>query len=100
MTWVPSEGVLASSSWINDRGDVIGTSSLAGKFAILGFLWGHGVLTNLGTVDGDLCSFRLSINLRGQIVGLWNNCQGYQGAALMPFYGRPADLEHPGSSQL
>ena len=36
---------------------------------VLAFLWKHGVMTNLGTVDGDACSAAHSINSKSQVVG-------------------------------
>jgi probable HAF family extracellular repeat protein len=62
---------------INDAGDVVGEADTretceppTGKTACYhAFLWKKGLMTDLGTVDGDTCSAASSINSRGQIVG-------------------------------
>jgi probable HAF family extracellular repeat protein len=53
---------------INNAEDVVGWAA-DGNAAVFGFLWHRGVLTNLGTVDGDPCSVANSINEKGQVVG-------------------------------
>jgi probable HAF family extracellular repeat protein len=67
----------ASALWIDDAGDVVGYADLppnppgcTGLTCVHhGVLWKHGMMTDLGSVDGDTCSRALSINARGQIVG-------------------------------
>ncbi len=54
---------------INNRGQVIGASDLAGDSAGHAFLWQNGVMTDLGTLPGDFISFAFAINDRGQVVG-------------------------------
>jgi probable HAF family extracellular repeat protein len=67
----------ASALWLNDAGDVVGYADLppnppgcTGLTCVHhGFLWKHGVMTDLGTIGTDPCSRALSINSKGQIVG-------------------------------
>jgi probable HAF family extracellular repeat protein len=56
------------SIMINNRGQIIGTSNLAGDQAAHGFVWENGVMTDLGTFGG-VNSFPVWINDVGEIVG-------------------------------
>jgi probable HAF family extracellular repeat protein len=70
--------LFSAASAINDQGQVMGTSDLpgdtnffAGPFVNAhGFVWQHGVITDLGTLPGDSNSFAQSINNKGQVVGI------------------------------
>lgn len=62
-------GNFGNANTINDAGEVVGFSSNQDNKAVFGFLWKDGVITNLGTVDGDECSAAHDINSIGQIVG-------------------------------
>jgi probable HAF family extracellular repeat protein len=63
-------GDFASASVINDAGDAVGGSYLAGNVLIDATLWRGKSAIDLGTVDGDQCSYAMSINARGQVVGI------------------------------
>ncbi len=56
------------SIMINNRGEIIGTSNLAGDQAAHGFVWHKGVMTDLGTFGG-VNSFPVWLNDVGEIVG-------------------------------
>jgi len=61
-------GTFGSSTFMNDRGQVIGTSNLSGDLAFHPFLWDHGVLSDLGTLGGNNGT-PLWINNAGEVVG-------------------------------
>ena len=61
-------GTFGFPTWVNNAGEVVGATT-AGDQALHAFLWRHGVMTDLGTIDTDPESEALSINSQGQIVG-------------------------------
>jgi probable HAF family extracellular repeat protein len=85
---------------VNDAGEVVGKANLPG---VLGcdqfgtpahaFLWKNGVMTDLGTPAGDLCSFALAINTKHQAVGFGWDCYNEispSGHAFLSEDGEPA----------
>ena len=69
MTDIPSlGGLFASPSGLNDRGQVVGTSDLAGDLTQHPFSWFRGVLTDLGTLGGTNGNAAW-VNDAGAIVG-------------------------------
>src|ERR1019366_8001446 len=66
-------GDFGTASAINDYGEAVGGSYLPGNLQIDAMLWrksgGKWRKTDLGTVDGANCSFGISINKSGQVVG-------------------------------
>jgi probable HAF family extracellular repeat protein len=54
---------------INNGGQVVGSSYLPGNIAYHAFLWQKGVMTDLGTLPGDVNSSGDGINSQGQVVG-------------------------------
>jgi probable HAF family extracellular repeat protein len=63
-------GSFGAAIAINAAGEVVGYASIAGDQASFAFLWRNGVMTNLGTVDGDPCSNGTAINSKRQVVGI------------------------------
>jgi len=84
---------------LNDAGDVVGEADLPGASgpcdgpqAHHAFRWKHGVMTDLGTQDGDPCSHALSINSGGQVVGGSSDCTTFLDAFLWEDGGPMVDL--------
>jgi probable HAF family extracellular repeat protein len=55
---------------INNRGQIIGQSDLAGDTTTHAFFWESGKMKDLGTLPGDLSSMANDINDKGQVVGV------------------------------
>jgi probable HAF family extracellular repeat protein len=62
-------GTFGQPNWINSRGQVVGSSNVAGDQSYHGFLWDRGVLTDLGTLGGTY-SYAAWINDGGDIAGV------------------------------
>jgi probable HAF family extracellular repeat protein len=62
-------GNYGSAEAVNDVGEVAGWASNTGDQAILAFFWKDGVMTNLGTLPGDLCSYAHVIGSKHQVLG-------------------------------
>jgi probable HAF family extracellular repeat protein len=76
-------GANGGAEWINAAGDVVGAANLSTPCPGCGqpqvyhaFLWRNGVMTDLGHVPGDRCSWGYGINAAGQVVGASGHCHG------------------------
>lgn len=86
---------------INDSGEVVGWTTNENDQAQLAFFWRDGVMTNLGTLNGDDCSVAFQINSKGQIVGNSFPCAGGPAHGFLWQDGLMTDLNAllpPGSS--
>lgn len=61
-------GTIGLANAMNDRGQVVGDSNLAGDLTSHPFLWDRGVLTDLGTFGGDN-GRAIRLNDAGEVVG-------------------------------
>src|SRR5260370_33645707 len=61
-------GMNSQATGINNRGQVVGSSTLQGDAITRAFLWEDGLMTDLGYVGGTVSKAN-SINNRGQTVG-------------------------------
>jgi probable HAF family extracellular repeat protein len=82
----------------NDAGEVVGAADVPGASGCdageqyHAFFWKNGVMTDLGTADGDPCSLAVDINSKRQIVGAGTDCSNYLQALLWENGGPAADL--------
>lgn len=85
---------------VNNRGQIVGQSDLAGDTTFHAFLWQNGVMTDLGALPGDFLSVAFGINNSGLVVG--ESCDvNFNCRAFLWQNGRMTDLNAltpPGSS--
>jgi len=62
-------GTFGVANWLNDAGEVTGVASTLGDQEFHGFFWKNGVMTDIGTINEDVCSIPHFMNSRGQVVG-------------------------------
>lgn len=84
-------GTYGQANWVNNKGQVVGNSNLAGDLTSHGFLWDHAVLTDLGILPGMTNSSALWINESGSTVG-YSFVQGVVGSAVLWDHGQVTEL--------
>jgi probable HAF family extracellular repeat protein len=62
-------GDFSFGNWIDDSGEVVGGATTKDNAVFRAARWKDGRMTNLGSLNNDICSFANSSNSRGQIVG-------------------------------
>lgn len=75
-------GTTSSASAVNDRGQVVGVSSLKHDARRHAFLWESGRMDDLGTLPGDRSSAATGIDSRGRVVGWSRDDRGTSHAVL------------------
>lgn len=75
-----------------EEGEVVGKADLPGSLTYHAFLAKEGVMTDLGTQNGDPCSDAISVNAKDQIFGFSEDCSGNNGHAFLWENGHMTDL--------
>jgi probable HAF family extracellular repeat protein len=87
-------GTIGYSVWLNDRGQVVGGSNLAGDLYSHGFLWDRGLLRDLRPPqkNGGNYSWVYWINELGDVVGGATLSGDQLNDAILWRFGKPIDL--------
>ena len=88
-------GTVGTTFWINNRGQVVGQSNLAGDATFHSFLWDRGVLTDLGTLGGNN-STAFALNDAGEVAGRADVPGSKTHDAFLWKHGVMTDLGTPG----
>jgi probable HAF family extracellular repeat protein len=83
-------GATGTANAINDSGEVVGLANT--PTSTHAYLWRHGKMTDLGTLDGDCFSGAFGINARTQVVGQSITCDSTGFRAFLWQNGTMTDL--------
>lgn len=85
-------GTIGYPVWLNDWGQVVGFSDLAGDEVYHGFLWSRGKLIDLLPASGGTYSYALWINDLGDVIGASTVAGDETEHASLWTFGTPTDL--------
>ena len=85
-------GTIGYPVWLNDWGQVVGFSNLAGDQVYHGFLWSRGKLIDLFPASGGTYSYALWINDLGDVIGASTLAGDETEHASLWTFGTPIDL--------
>jgi probable HAF family extracellular repeat protein len=91
-------GTLSITNWLNDRGEVVGQSNLAGDHSSRPYLWDGKQLRDLGTLGGDFGAADY-INEAGDVVGFTTTPGDNTAHAFLWKHGVMTDLTGARSTQ-
>jgi len=77
-------GDFSFTNWIDDSGEAVGGATTPDNATLRATRWKNGRATNLGSLNGDVCSIAFGSNSAGQIVGNSIACD-VDGGAVRPF---------------
>ena len=69
-------GSFSNAFWIDDSGEVVGAATTPDNLTLRAARWKNGSVTNLGSLNDDVCSLAFGSNSKGQIVGNSVRCDG------------------------
>jgi probable HAF family extracellular repeat protein len=91
-TWATWEGSFLEVIGFNELGEVVGQGRLPDALTFHASVAKKGKMIDLGSQDGNPCSYAIHINDREQVVGFSDDCSGNNSRALLWENGQIIDL--------